>query len=65
MSHIWDLVRSGSWYMGQNALGQSDCKIFRSVISQEQIDEKALFDTRWYRFMGIKVDWKILGWVWL
>ena len=28
--------------MGQNPLGQSDCRIFKSTISQEQIDENKL-----------------------
>ena len=27
--------------MGQNALGQSDCRIFKSAISLEQNDDKA------------------------
>ena len=32
-----------SWDMGQNALSQSHCRIFKSIISPEQIDETASF----------------------
>ena len=38
-SHIKE--NSGSWDMGQNALGQSDCRIFKSTISLEKMDETA------------------------
>ena len=41
--------------MGQNGLGQSDYRIFKSTISLEQNDEKA-----W----KLEVDWIILGWAW-
>ena len=37
--------------MAQNALGQSDFRIFKSTISLEQNDEKAWFFACWYRFM--------------
>ena len=50
--------------MGQNALGQSDCRIFKLIISPEQNDEKAWFlhvDTDSWK---LKVGWKILGWGW-
>ena len=40
--------------MGQNALGQSDFRIFKSNLSLEQSDEKAWFFACWYRFMEIK-----------
>ena len=40
-SHIWE--NSGSSDMGQNALGQSNCRILKSTISLEQNDEKAYF----------------------
>ena len=40
--------------MGQNALDQSDCSIFKLTISLEQNDEKAWFFACWYRFMEIK-----------
>ena len=36
-SHICE--KSGSLDVVQNALGQSDCRIFKSVISLEQNDE--------------------------
>ena len=35
--------KSCSWDIGQNALSQSNCKIFKSTISLEQIDETATF----------------------
>ena len=35
--------KSFFWDMGQNALSQSDCRIFKSNISPKQIDEMALF----------------------
>ena len=51
--------------MGQNALDQSDCIIFKLTISVEQNDEKARdflhFDADSWK---LKVDWKILAWVW-
>ena len=37
--------------MAQNALGQSDYRIFKSTISLEQNDEKARFFACCYRFM--------------
>ena len=40
-SHAWE--KSFFWDMGQNAASQSDCKIFKSNISPEQIDELAKF----------------------
>ena len=38
-SNIWG--KSGSRDICQNALSQSDCRIFKSVIYPEQIDEVA------------------------
>ena len=35
--------KSGSWDIGQNALNQSDCKIFKLTLSLEQNDEKVWF----------------------
>ena len=40
--------------MGQNALGQSDCSIFKLTMSLEQNDEKAWFFANWYKFIEIK-----------
>ena len=37
--HTW--WKSDYWDMGQNALGQSDCRIFKSTISLEKMDETA------------------------
>ena len=37
--------------MGQNALRQSDYRIFKSTITLEQYHEKAWFFACWYRFM--------------
>ena len=51
----------GSWVMGKNAYGQSDCRIFKSTIPPEQIDEKALFFASWYRFMEMKIWLKSIG----
>ena len=68
-SHIWE--RFGSWYMGQNALRQSDYRIFKPTMSLEQNDEKAWFFACWYRFMEIGNWLKNIGsghgqkWVWL
>ena len=59
-SHIWE--KSGSWDMGQNALNQSDYRIFKTNKSLEQNDEKAWFlhvDTDTWK---VEVDWKILRW---
>ena len=36
---FWE--KSGSWDMGENALGRSDCRIFKSPISLEQNDSRA------------------------
>ena len=58
---IWKT--SGSWYMSQNALGQSNCRIFKSTISLEQSDENSQFLT-WYKLMEIKNALKILKWAW-
>ena len=40
-AHIWE--KSGSLDMGQNAPGQSDCGIFKSTKSLEQMDEAVRF----------------------
>ena len=40
--------------MGQNGLGQSDCRIFKLTISSEHKDEKAWFFACWYRLIEIK-----------
>ena len=56
---FWE--KSGSWAMGQNALGQSDCRIFKSTTSLEQDDEKAWFFACWYRFMKITSWLKNIG----
>ena len=50
--------------MGQNALSQSDCKIFKLTISPEQNDEKARFFAFWYRFMEIGLAKKCVRPVW-
>ena len=46
--------------MGQNALGQSDCRIFKSTVSLEQ-NVYASFSVCWYRFMEIKSWSKNVG----
>ena len=40
--------------MGQNALGQSDYRIFKSATTLEQYDEKVWVFACWYRFMESK-----------
>ena len=47
--------------MDQNALGQSDCKIFQLTISLGKNDEKTWFFPCWCRFMEIKSWLKITG----
>ena len=51
----------GSWDMGQNALNQSDCSIFKLTTSLEQNDEKAWFFAYWCRFIEIKSWLKNIG----
>ena len=43
-----------SWDIGQNALSQSDCRIFKSIIFPEEINETASFLACWYKFTKIK-----------
>ena len=50
--------------MGQNALGQSDCSIFKSTISLEQNNKKAWFFACWHRFMEIRSWLKNIGVAW-
>ena len=50
--YIWK--NSGFWDISQNALGQSDCKIFKSPISLEKNDEKNWFFACWYKFIEVK-----------
>ena len=47
--------------MGQNALGQSDCRIFKSTISREKNDDKNLVFACWYRFMEVNSWYKNIG----
>ena len=55
------LKKAGSWDMGQNALGQLDCRIFKSTIFPGQNYEKAKFCACWHRFMIIKRWLKNIG----
>ena len=51
--------------MGQNILSQSDCRIFKSTLSPEQVNETAWFlhfDTNSHKS---KVDRKNFGLAWL
>ena len=59
---VWE--KSGSWDMGQNTLGQSDYRIFKSTISLEQNDEKVWFFHVGKDSWNIEVDWKLMGWAW-
>ena len=45
-SHTWE--KSGSWVMGQNALDQSACRIFKLTVSLDESDEKVWFFACWY-----------------
>ena len=48
--------------MEQNALGQSDCRIFQSILYLEQNDDIAWnFFACWYKFMEIKGWLKNIG----
>ena len=58
-SHTWE--KSGSWDIGQNALNQSDCSIFKLTVSLEQNDENAWFFAYWCRFIEIKSWLKNIG----
>ena len=51
-----------SWDIGQNALSCSDCRISKSSISPEQIDETASYCACWYKFRKIKSWLKIFWW---
>ena len=42
------------WDIGQNALRQSNCKIFKPTSSPEQIHEAASFSACWYNFTKLK-----------
>ena len=50
-----------SWDLGRNALNQSDCRIFKSIISPEQINETASFLACWYKFTKLK-SWVKIFW---
>ena len=51
--------KSCSWDIGQNIFSQSDCRIYKSTISPEQIGETASFFACRYKFTKLKVDQKI------
>ena len=44
----------GPWDMGQNALGKWDCRISKSTISFEQMDEIGRFFALGWKFLNIK-----------
>ena len=48
----------------KNTLSQSGCRIFKSSISSEQINETVLFLACWYKFKTINSWWNIFSWVW-
>ena len=49
------LVGCGQHWAWLDAAGQSDCTIFESAISQEQIDESVLFFPWWFKFCEKKM----------
>ena len=51
-SYIWE--KPGSWDMGQNTVGQSDCTNFKATISLEQNYEIAWYFEYWCKFMESK-----------
>ena len=55
------MERSFSWGIDQNALSHSDCRIFKSTISPEKINETALFFAWWSKFTKIK-SWSKIFW---
>ena len=61
-SYIWE--KFCSWDIGQSTLSQSGCRIFKSSISSEQINETVLFLACWYKFKTINSWWNIFSWVW-
>ena len=62
-SYIWE--KAGSWDICQNALSQSDCRIFKYTISPDHIDETASFFACWYKFTRSKSWLKIFfGLIW-
>ena len=48
------MEKISSWGMGQNALGQWDCRVFKLTIFPEQYNQIARFFTFWYKFWKIK-----------
>ena len=60
LAQIPYLGKSGSWAMGQNALGQLDYKIFKSTISLEQNDENGYFLHFETNSWKLKTDWKYM-----
>ena len=58
-SYIWE--KSCSWDIGENALSQSGCRIFKSFISSEQIDETASFLACGYKRKKVK-SWLKIFW---
>ena len=54
--------KSCFWDTGQNALSQSDCRIFKSIISPEQVDEIAWFLHVDANSQKLKASWKYFGW---
>ena len=57
--NIWE--KSGLLDIGQNALSQSDYRIFNSTVSLEQNDEKTWLFAWWYRFMEVRSWLKNIG----
>ena len=61
MMYAWKNVGK-VWFLGcVNVFGQSDCRIFKWIISLERKDEKALFFAFWDKFIEIKSWLKNIG----
>ena len=59
-SLYWE--KSCSWDIDQNALSQSDCRVFKSTIPREQIYETVSFFACFCKFLKIK-SWLKLFWL--
>ena len=59
-SYVWE--KSCSWDIGEDTLRQSGCRIFKSSISSEQIDQTASFLACGYKHKKVK-SWLKIFWL--
>ena len=55
------LEKFGFWDMCQNVFGQSDCRIFKEILSLERKDKKAWCFACGYKFIEVKSRSKNIG----